>query len=171
MKKIYSLLILPGFLPLAALAAAPHPLTDAQIAKILVTINEGEVDAAKLAQKKAVGADVKTFAAMMEAHHEKNEEDTKKLAKDQKIGSDKSELSKSLEAEAKQINKGLKEQNEEVFDQAYVAGQIAMHQKALDTIEKTLIPAAHNPALKDHLTATGKSVATHLDQAKSLRKE
>ncbi|MGZ3695733.1 MAG: DUF4142 domain-containing protein [Bdellovibrionota bacterium] len=151
-----------------AFAAVSPALNDAQIAKVLLTINEGEIAAARLAEKRSTNDNVKNFALMMETSHEKNKQETKELAKRNKLDTEKSDLSKSIEADAKQSNKELKKQKAEAFDQAYVNEQIAMHTKALDMINNTLLPAAQNPLLKEHLTATSKAVAMHLDHAKTL---
>src|SRR6476619_2999555 len=56
-------------LPLLALAAdAPGP-TDAQIAGIVVTANQVDIDAGKVAKSKAQNVDVKAFGEQMIADH------------------------------------------------------------------------------------------------------
>lgn len=170
MNHSFALLLCLSLTGPAFAATKPPALTDAQIAKAMVAINEGEIDAAKLAEKNAVSSDVKNFALMMETEHQRNEQETKELAKKNKFDLKKSDLSKSLEAEAKQTNKGLKKQADATFDQAYVGSQVQMHTKALDLIQNTLLPAAQNQELKEHLNTTSKAVAMHLDHAKALQK-
>lgn len=171
MKHSFALLLsLALSAPAFAATNSPAALTDAQIAKAMITINEGEIDAAKLAEKNAVSSDVKNFALMMETEHKRNEKETKEIAKKNKISMDKSGLSKSLEADAKQTSKDLKKQPDANFDQAYIGSQVQMHTNALDLIQNTLLPAAQSPELKDHLNTTSKAVAIHLDHAKTLQK-
>ncbi len=156
--------------PGATTAAAPATtLSENQIAKVLVTINEGEIDAAKMAMKKGQTADIKNFAKMMMETHKTNEAETKKLAHNNKMSMDNSDLAKDLKDEAKSLNKDLKKSDKSAFDQAYVSEQIAMHEKALKTLDETLIPNAKTPALVEHLQRTRVAVAEHLNHAKGLQ--
>ena len=144
-------------------------MNDAQLTKVLLTINEGEIDAGKMAEKKAHSAQVKEFAKMMVAEHEMNVKDTKALAKNRNIGMKDSDLSKSLKDEAKTSNKDLKKEAKNHFDRAYMDQQVMMHQKALSTLDTVLIPGAQNSELKTHLQNTRKAVAMHLERAKALQ--
>jgi putative membrane protein len=154
----------------AASATAPGPgFTDGQIVEILTTINEGELDAAKMANKKAAQPEVKEFAKTMMAEHKKNKKDTKDLAKRLKIDIKKSDASKALKADAKNSNKSLKDAEKAGFDKAYIAQQMSMHEKALKTLDENLIPSAKNPDLKAHLERTRASVSTHLSHAQALQ--
>lgn len=143
-------------------------LSDGEIANVLSTINEGEVDAAKMAKDKASNPEVKAFAKMMLDEHKKNEKDTEKLVK--KIKSDKkdSDIAKALKADAKTANEALGRVTKEQFDKAYIQQQISMHEKALDKLSNMLIPGAQNPELKSHLEKTRGAVQSHLEHAKSL---
>lgn len=144
-------------------------LKDGQIAEVLVKLNQGEVEAAKLAEKKVQSTQVKEFAMMMNRHHTQNEKDVKALASKTNIGTDSSDLSKLTEKEAKASYKQIETNKGTQFDNAYVTAQIAMHEKALATIEGTLIPAAKNEELKALLVKTQATVAQHLEQAKTLK--
>jgi len=148
---------------------AQAKLKDTQIAKVALTINEGEIDAAEYAKGKAKNEEVKSFAKMMIDEHERNLKDTKNLAKQEKFTPEKSDLSKSLETDAKASNKDLKKTDKAKLDKAYVDQQVMMHQKALDTFDTVLIPQAENVALKAHLQKTREVVAGHLAHAKTLQ--
>lgn len=143
-------------------------LSQEQIAKVLVTINEGEIDAAKLAEKKAQKSDTKEFAKSMIDEHKKNEAETKKLFSRMKIAMADSDLSKSLKEDAKKTNKELKDTDKANFDKAYMDSQVAMHEKALNTLNQTLIPNAKNPDLIDHLKKTQAAVEEHLQHARAM---
>ena len=160
-----------GAVLMAATSAYSHAetkLTDGEVAKVLLTINDGEIDAANIAQDKSKNPDIKSFATMMADQHKENMQASKKIVKDNRLDTKTSELSKSLAADAKTDNKEIKKTGAG-FDKAYVAEQIKMHEKALQTIDDVLLPNATNPDLKDHLTKTRVAVAEHLDHAKSLR--
>jgi putative membrane protein len=165
MKLIATLLLTA--LNLAHAAPEPNGLNDAQIVKALETINEGELDAAKIAKSRAQGDGAKNFAAMMIQEHTKNLKDTKSLSKKFKIGDKKSDLSDSLAKDAKEANKQIKKADAKSFDQAYLTEQIEMHTKARDTLKNTLIPAAKSAELKNHLEETCKHVESHLAMAQS----
>ncbi len=166
MNKLIGALILILF---STGAFAQKTLTDSHIPTVVLTINEGEIDAGQMAQKNAKSKEVKDFASMMVDEHKKNVKETKDLAKQEKLKLEKSELSESIKNDAKQANKDLKQVDKENFDKAYVASQIAMHEKALNTLTGTLIPQVVNPALKTHLEKTRDSVAGHLAHVKQIQ--
>ena len=153
----------------SAFSAEKRVMTERQVIKVLTTINEGEIEAAEMAEKKAVHGDVKSYAKTMKSEHEKNKEDTKNLAKKNNFEADESDLAKALKEDAKRLNKELKDNDKANFDRAYVAQQIKMHETALKTLDEELLPSAKNKELKDHLTKTRGAVAMHLDHAKELQ--
>jgi putative membrane protein len=151
-------------------ATAPATvLTDGQIAKILVTINEGEIDQAKKAESKSKNEDVKEFAKTMIKQHKENEKMTKEIAKKDSIKMEDSAMVTDLENECKVSRQQLKEAS--AFDKTYVGQQVTMHQKALDIINQDLLPNAKNSDLRTHLEKTKEAVMTHLDHAKALQQK
>lgn len=152
----------------APLALAQVPASDGEIANALTTINEGEIDAAKIADGRAQNKEVKDFAKMMREQHKENMKATKRVAKENDIKMKEGDLSRNLKDEAKQSNKALKENEKSAFDKAYLRQQIAMHEKALTTLNETLIPNAKDAEFKVHLEKTRDDVAKHLDHAKSI---
>jgi putative membrane protein len=143
-------------------------LSDKQIAEVLVTINQGEIDAAKLAKSRAQNADVKAFAEKMIQEHTKNKEATIKLAHKNSLRPEESEMSKTLKVDAANSNKELRSVKTG-FDLAYINQQISMHEKALSTLKTDLLPNSKNAELKAHLESTENAVASHLATAKDLQ--
>ena len=169
MSKYFSIIALCVFaLTVRANTDAVH-LNDAQIKKVLLTLNEGEIEAAKLANQRAQDESVKSLAKMMVDEHKENIKETKEVAKNNKIGTRDSKLSKDLKKDAFQVTKSLRGAEQGAFDKAYVSSQISMHQKALDMLNNTLIPNASNPAFKTHLEKTRDAVQAHLEHAQSLQ--
>lgn len=153
----------------SAFAQTANPgLSDGEIAKVLVTINQGEVDAAKIAKDKAQNAEVKAFAKMMIDDHKKNEAETKKLIKSLKSDTKDNDIAKSIETNAHNANDELKKADKTAFDKAYLAQQITMHEQALDKLTNMLIPGAKDAAFKAHLEKTRGAVQSHLEHAKTL---
>ncbi len=150
-------------------ASSKPIIGDGQIAKILVTINEGELEAAKWAEKHADHKDVKAFAKDMKAGHEKNLKATKDLAKKSNFKLDESDLSKTLTEEASASNANLKTQKGSTLDKAYVDQQITMHTNALAHLNNTLIPNAGSADLRVHLEKTRDEVAAHLTHVQNIK--
>lgn len=147
---------------------APAPVPDTQIAKIILTVDDGEIDAAKIAKKHAQSQEVKDFANMMADQHEKSIKETKHVAKMNKINPEDSDMSKALKNDAKDAAADLKRQDKSAFDRAYIKQQIMMHEKVLATLKEKLIPDAQNKDLKAHLEKTQAAVIEHLDHAKQI---
>ena len=143
-------------------------LNDGEIAKVLLTVNDGEIDAAKLAKRKAKNKEVEHFADMMVDAHKENMKDTKKIAKAEKLDTKKTDLSRSIAEEGKTTKKDLKKSARNDFDKNYIHSQVMMHEKALSLITDTLIPNAKSPTLKDHLERTRTAVEHHLAEARDL---
>lgn len=162
LKRIVLLLALFGMGHFAS--AQEDVLNDAQIAKVLITINEAEIDAANVAKRNAFSPEVQDFAKMMLADHSENKEDVKKLS----IGMD-SYLSDTLRQEAVDSNKKLKKTGRASFDKTYLNQQVMMHEKALEILRNTLIPSAKNPELASHLQSTQDAVTEHLGLARALQ--
>lgn len=170
-NRVYLLVVLFIATSIWAYQARALGWTDSQIVKTLITINEGEIDAAQIASKNAQNAEVKNFAALMVTEHEANAKETKRLTDQRDLTSQDSTLSASIKSEAKLLNKELKKSDKAQFDRAYVAQQVLMHQKALITLDETLIPNAQDPEFKNHLLKTRQAVMTHLNHAKNLQEK
>ncbi len=154
----------------SAFAQTANPgISDGEIAKVLMTINEAEVDAAKIAKDKATNPEVKAFAKMMMDEHKKNDKDTEKLVKKLKSDAKKSDISDSLKTNSKNANDELKKADKGAFDKAYIGHQITMHEQALEKLNTMLIPGAKDAELKAHLEKTRGAVQSHLEHAKTLQ--
>jgi putative membrane protein len=151
---------------LPAQAAAPN---DAQIAQIVVTANQVDIDAGKLAKSKSKNKEVKAFAQQMITDHSGVNKQAVALVKKLKVKPEPSDASKDLKkggAENITKLKGLKGAD---FDRAYIDHEVAYHQAVLDTIDNTLIPNAQNAELKDLITKVRPAIAAHLDHAKTIQ--
>lgn len=145
------------------------PIPESHVAEILLTINDGEVELGQLARRNAQNKEVKDFAAMMVDTHKKNMKETKRVAKKAKIDAEKNDTSRGLKEEAEAKHRELKAAEKNAFDTAYMQSQVAMHEKALSTLDGTLIPSARNEELKEHLRKTRQSVQEHLEHAKTVQ--
>jgi putative membrane protein len=167
--KLKTLVSILAILTLPAFAEPVGTVSnDGEIAKVLTTINDGEIDAAKIELKQGKNADARAFAKTMISQHKENMKDTKDLAKANSLDIKDSDLSKSVKTDAKSNNEDLKNANKAAVDQAYVKEQVQMHEGALKIIDGTLLPKVENANLRSHLTKTRAAVAQHLEHAKAL---
>jgi putative membrane protein len=149
-------------------AADKGPLTDAQIVEALITLNDGEIKAARFADKHAHEGAVKNFSIMMLEQHKQNNAELKALAQEDSLHPQQSDLSQALAQEAREENNNLEQSSRSDIDKSYVWEQVRMHDKALMTLEKELLPNAKNPKLRALLEKTETAVKDHLHHAKNL---
>lgn len=171
MRKITSAIAASLFAFVASAASAQQAPTDAQIAGIVVAANTVDINAGKLAEKKAHSKEVKAFAKQMVTDHSGVNKSATALVKKLKVTPEDSDTAKSLkdggDANIAKL-KGLKGKD---FDKAYVDNEVAYHQAVIDAIDKTLVPNAKNAELKDMLVKTRPAFVAHLEHAKTIQAE
>ena len=159
-------LVLAAALLAPALALAQGKPSDPQIAHIVVTANQIDIDAGKLAKSKSKRKDVQEFAQRMITDHTAVNKQAGALAKKLGVKPEDNDTSKSLKKGATDNIANLKKLNDGAFDRAYVDHEVAYHQAVLDAIDKVLIPSAQNAELKDLIVKVRPAIATHLEHAK-----
>jgi putative membrane protein len=165
--KIPSILL--AVLALAAAPAAAQAPSDPEIAHIVVTANQVDIDAGKIAQKRATNAEVKAFAARMVADHEGVNTSAVALAKKLNVTPEDNATSKSLDAGGDKHLARLKTLKGAAFDQAYIDREVAYHQQVLDAMDKVLIPNARNEELRALLVKVRPAFVAHLEHAKQIQ--
>jgi len=155
-------------LSLASAFAQGGP-SDPQIAGIVVTANQIDIDAGKLAKSRTKNQEVSKFAQQMITDHTAVNKQAGALAKKLGVTPAASDTSKSLKSGAQKNVANLKGLKGAAFDKAYVDHEVAYHQAVLDAIDKVLIPSAQNAELKDLITKVRPAIAAHLDHAKMIQ--
>src|SRR2546423_6829699 len=150
----------------AAFAQAPN---DAQIAHIVVTANQVDIDAGKLAEKQAKRADVKAFGKQMVTDHTAVNNQAVALAKKLKVTPEDNPTSQSLKAGGDANVKKLKTLKADAFDKAYVDREVTYHEAVLGAIDKVLIPNAKNAELKALIEKVRPAIDGHLQHAKMVQ--
>jgi putative membrane protein len=149
--------------------ASAQGVTDAQIAHIVVTANQVDIDAGKLAAAQATNPEVKKFGQQMVTDHTGVNKQATDLANKLKVKPEDNPTSKALkEGGDKNIAK-LKGLKGAEFDKAYMDNEVAYHQAVLDAVDKTLIPGAKNAELKALLEKTRPAFVAHLEHAKKVQ--
>jgi len=150
-------------------AASAQSINDAQIASIVVTANQVDVDAGKLATARAANPEVKKFAQLMVTDHTGVNRQAVALVTRLKVTPEDNDTSKSLKAGGDKNVAALETLKGAAFDKAYVDHEVAYHQAVLDAVDKTLIPNASNADLKALLVKVRPAFVAHLEHAKHVQ--
>ena len=145
--------------------------TDPQIAAIVVTANQVDIDAGKLAKSKAKSADVKSFAELMITDHTGVNKSATELVQKLHVRPEPSPISQSLQKGGDDNLAALKKLSGAAFDKAYVDHEVAYHEAVLSAVDKTLIPSAQNAELKALLVKVRPAFVAHLDHARHIQSE
>lgn len=149
-------------------AAGAQGVNDAQIASIVVTANQVDVDAGKLAAATTTNPEVRKFAQLMVTDHSGVNEQAVALVTRLKVTPEDNDTSRGLKAGGEKNVAALKALKGAAFDKAYVDHEVAYHQAVLDAVDKTLIPNAKNAELKALLVKVRPAFVAHLQHAKHL---
>jgi putative membrane protein len=160
---------LAGLLILLPLAADAQSVDDAQIASIVVTANQVDVDAGRVAAERASADAVKTFAKLMVSDHTAVNASATELASRLRLTPQDNPTSQALKAGGTKHLAALKALSGPSFDRAYVDQEVTYHQKVLDALDTVLIPNARNADLKALLVKVRPAFVAHLEHAKRLQ--
>jgi putative membrane protein len=144
-------------------------VTDAQIAHIVVTANQVDIDAGKLAASMGSSPEVKKFGQQMVTDHTGVNKQAGDLAAKLKVTPADNPTSQSLKDGGEKNLANLKSLKGAAFDKAYIDHEVAYHQAVLDAVDKTLIPGASNAELKALLVKVRPAFVAHLEHAKKLQ--
>ena len=161
-------LVLFGSMALAPVAFA-QGVNDAQIAAIVVTANQVDIDAGKLSESMGSSADVKKFGKDMVRDHTGVNKSAVELVTKLKVTPEDNPTAMSLKKGGMDNVDSLKTMKGKAFDKAYIDHEVAYHEQVLEAMDKTLIPGAKNDELKALLVKVRPAFASHLAHAKMLQ--
>jgi putative membrane protein len=151
-------------------AASAQAVNDAQIAAIVVTANQVDVDAGKLAESKGTHPEVKAFGKQMVADHSGVNKQATALVTKLGVKPEDNPTAQSLKAGGAENVKKLSGLSGAAFDKAYIDHEVVYHQQVLDAIDKTLVPGAQNAELKALLVKVRPAFVAHLNHAQTIQK-
>ena len=163
-----SALVIAGLL-VASAGISAKAINDAQIASIVVTANQVDIDAGKLASTRATNPEVKKFAETMVTDHTGVNKSAVDLATKLKVTPEDNPTSQSLKSGGDANLAKLNTLKGAEFDRAYIDHEVDYHQAVLDAVDKTLIPGATNQELKALLVKVRPAFVAHLEHAKHLQ--
>jgi len=166
-----SVAVVAGLLLVLVPAAGAYAqgVDDAQIASIVVTANQVDIDAGKLASAMGSNAEVKKFGEQMATDHAGVNKQAVELVTKLKVTPKDNPTSTSLKDGGAANVASLKKLSGAAFDKAYIDHEVAYHQQVLDAIDKTLIPSASNQELKALLVKVRPAFVAHLEHAKMVQ--
>lgn len=145
--------------------------TDPQIAHIVVTANQVDIDAGQLAQKRASSKAVRDFGRQMVTDHTAVNRQASDLVGRLGVKPEPNGTSASLQNGGAENLARLAKLKGKAFDRAYVDNEVTYHQAVIDAVDKTLLPSARNPDLKALLQKVRPALVQHLEHAQHLQQE
>lgn len=164
-----STLVACGSLLLPAAASFAAGINDAQIAAIVVTANQVDVDAGKLAAATSTNAEVKKLGELMVTDHTAVNKSAVDLVTRLGVKPEDNPTAQSLAAGGEKNLAHLRTLQGAAFDKAYVAHEVEYHQQVLDAVDQVLIPGASNAELRALLVKVRPAFVAHLEHAKQVQ--
>jgi len=158
-----------ALLLVATTAASAQALSDAQIASIVVTANQVDIDAGKLAISRGRVDTVRAFARQMVTDHSGVNKQAVELVTKLKVAPEDNPTSQSLKKGGDDNLKSLGVLKGAAFDKAYIEHEVAYHAQVIDALDKTLIPNAQNAELRALLVSVRPAFVGHLEHAKQIQ--
>ena len=165
----YSTIFVAGLLSALVAGVSSQGVTDAQIAAIVVTANQVDIDAGKVAASQTTNPEVRTFAELMVTDHTGVNNAAAALVAKLKVTPQDNPISQSLKSGGEKHLARLKTLQGTAFDKAYVDHEVTYHQQVIDALDNTLIPGATNAELKALLIKVRPAFVAHLEHAKHLQ--
>ena len=162
-------ILLSGLLLLPVASLMAGEINDAQIASIVVTANQIDVDAGVLMASKTTSPEIRSFAELMIKDHNAVNGAAIALAKKLKVTPEDNPTSRSLKAGGEKNLATLKALDGAALDKAYVDHEVVYHAQVIDALDTILIPGATNGELRGLLVKVRPAFVAHLEHAKSLQ--
>jgi len=170
MNRFYIVCSVAALAAASSFAEAAAP-TDPQIAAIVVTANQVDIDAGTFAKSRAHSEKVREFAQLMVTDHSAVNKSATELARKLNVTPEPNATSKGLKEGGEKNLASLSKLSGPQFDIAYVTHEVDYHETVLEALDQTLIPGATNPELKALLVKVRPAFVAHLEHARALKNE
>ena len=156
-------------LPILVDPTQGEKLTDGKIITVTHVADEGEIEQAKLAMRRAIDPRVRAYAAELLRDHQDDDQRGEKIAVADKLQPATSATSDKLKRDAAKTYEYLALKEGLDLDRAYVSAQVEQHSAVLRLYDETLIPQATDQNVKSELQHVRPTLARHLEQALTLQ--
>ena len=144
-------------------------LTDANIAAMVLALNNTDISYARLAPARAGRDDVRKFAERMLTDHTGVNQLVSNLLVKLDVTPEDNTASLDMRDESAEKRDLMRELSGFAFDSVYAENEVSYHRKFLSQLDNVMIPAARNTELRNLLTAVRPAVASHLAHAEQVR--
>ncbi len=146
-------------------------LTDANIAAIVVSANNIDISAAKIALERSNNTEVKKFAETMITDHTAVLNSAVALVTRLGVTPVNNELVATLAEQSSNHEANLRTLSGNSFNKNYIEHEVVYHQTVIEVIENQLIPAAQNKELKDTFVSVLPAFRAHLEHCQMIQKQ
>ncbi|HKO55986.1 MAG TPA: DUF4142 domain-containing protein [Thermoanaerobaculia bacterium] len=140
----------------------------ADVAGIVVTANEGEIQQGQAAAGRATSADVRAFAQMMVTDHTNALSTARETFTRNGVTPAENDTTRTLRSNSQQTVTNLATYSGAAYDRMYMQSQVDLHQWLLSALDAVLIPSSTGET-RTLLETQRTAVAAHLDRARQIR--
>ena len=144
-------------------------MSDANLVSVLDSIDESEIDAARLAMAKTSDPEVRAFAGRILNEHRTLAEANDGLATELSLQPEPPALASDMKQVHDKAMQELRARSGPNFDRAYVQHEIQQHVQAFNFLEAAA-ESEPNVTLKQELIRTGPDLLSHISAARALER-
>lgn len=145
-------------------------LSDPEIIGIVDFLHQTEIDQGELARAKGRLEPIKEFADKMVEQHGEADRRLDALTANLGFAAATSDLGDRMRADIQSKTDALIAMEAgDAFDREYINTQVELHARALELVDKTLLPAATTDALRDELGQLVVLFRDHLNEAEKIQ--
>ena len=148
--------------------AADSP-TDLQIAGIVLTADNLDIEYGKIALAKSKDKSIREFAQRMVTDHQAVQLGVLALAEKLGVNAEDSAVRTNLREGSKAVFEKLNSLTGTEFDKYYINNEVAYHKAVTDAVAAVLIPSARNADLKAALVGSQPLFLRHLEHARMVQ--
>ena len=146
----------------------PGALPPSDVAGIVMTANEGEIQQGQAASQKATNAQVREFAQMMVTDHTNANNTARDVFSREGISPGENDTTRTLSSNSRRTVTNLNTYSGAAFDREYMRTQVAMHEWTLNALDNLLIPSSTSADVRSMLQTQRAAVAAHLERARQI---
>jgi len=144
-------------------------MSDANLVSVLGSLDEGEIDAARLAVDKASAPEVRAFAGRILNEHRALAEANERLTTELSLQPEPPALASAVKRAHDKAMQELRARSGPNFDRAYVQHEIQKHVEAFNFLEAAA-KFESTATIKQELIRTGPDLLSHISAARALER-
>jgi predicted outer membrane protein len=146
-------------------------IKNSEAAAVVRAVNQGEIDEANAVLGRLRSEPAKNLARMMNDEHSAALRELDRIVSSSGIALKENEKVRSLQKDAQDNLRDLKETDAKDLDMKYVTLQIEQHEEVLEMLDDKLIAETNDPSLSQFLRDQRGKIASHLERAKQAKED